>query len=165
MAFGYVDKLTALFNVLDDANTTTAALDLSTGLDERIKKVAMADPSAVNLRNYEFPAVFVTLDNKSEAFEGIGGTGAARELKSADVNFQIVGLYKKYGATTTNDALLADVYKLADNIESVIREQYTASGTASWIGVDNTDFIGPFEGEGVMVKGVMITVKGKYYFR
>lgn len=165
MAFGYTDKLTALYNVINNANTTTASVDLSSGLDSRVKRIAMADPGVVNLRNYEFPAVFVTISNKTEEFEGIGGTGSARELKSAEVNFQVVGMYKKYGATTTNDALLNDVYKLADNIESVIREEYTASGTASWIGVESTDFIGPFEGEGTLVKGVLISVKGKYYFR
>lgn len=165
MAFGYNTNVTALYNVLNNANTTTAAVDMSSGLDERIKKVAVADPAVVNLRNYEFPAVFVKIDSKAENFEGIGGTGSARELKSADVEYQVVGLYKKYGATTTNDALLTDIYKLADNIESVIRAEYTLSGTASWCQPAATDFIGPFEGEGTLIKGVMITVKARYYFR
>mgnify|MGYP001561557488 CR=1 FL=1 len=165
MAFDYSGKITALYNVLSNANTTSAAVDLSGGLDERVQRIAMADPAIVNLRNYEFPAVFVKIDDKDEDFEGIGGTGSARELKSADVNFQVVGLYKKYGATTTNDALLADVYRLADNIESVVREEYTLSNTASWCQPAKTDFIGPFEGEGTLIKGVMITVKAKYYFR
>lgn len=165
MAFDYATKVTALYNVLNNVNTTTAAVDLSSGLDERIKRIAIADPAVVNLRNYEFPAIFIKIDDKDEDFEGIGGTGSARELKSANVNFQVVGLYKKYGATTTNDALLSDVYKLADNIETAIRNEYTLSNTASWCQPIKTDFIGPFEGEGTLIKGVMITVKAKYYFR
>jgi predicted transposase YbfD/YdcC len=165
MAFDYSSKLTALYNVLFNANTTTASVDLSSGLDSRVKIVSKADVATVNLRSYEFPAVFIKIENKSEDFEGIGGTGSARELKSADLSFQVVGLYKKYGATTTNEDLLSDVYKLADNIESVIREEYTLSNTVSWCQPESTDFIGPFEGDGTLVKGAMISVKAKCYFR
>jgi len=165
MAFNYSSKVTALYNAINNANTTTCSYDISTGLDERIKKIAIADPAVVNLRNYEFPAIFIKIENKSEEFEGIGGTGSARELKSADVTYQVVGLYKKYGSTSTNDALLTDIYKLADNIETSIREEYTLSGTAAWCQPESTDFIGPFEGEGTLIKGVMISVKAKYYFR
>jgi hypothetical protein len=165
MAFDYTGKLTALYNVLSNANTTTATYDLSKSLDSRIKIVSKADPTIVNLRNYQFPAVFCKIESKTEDFDGIGGTGETRNLKEADVTFQVVGLYKKYGATTSNEDLLADVYQLADNIESVIREDCTLSGTASWAQPESTDFVGPFEGDGTLVKGCLITVRGKYYFR
>jgi hypothetical protein len=165
MALDYASKLTALYNVISNANTTTAAVNLSTGLDSKVQLVSKADPAIVNLKNYQFPAVFCNIESKTEDFDGIGGTGAGKALKSAEVTYRVVGLYKKYGASTSGEDLLADVYKLADNIEAVIREEYTLSGTASWCQPESTDFIGPFEGEGTLVKGCLITCKAKYYFK
>ena len=55
MALDYASKLTALHHVLSNANTTTAAFDMSTGLDSRIQLVSKADPAIVNLKNYQFP--------------------------------------------------------------------------------------------------------------
>ena len=81
------------------------------------------------------------------------------------MTFQIVGMYRKDGAWTNNATLYDEVYTLASNIEAVLRENVTLGGTALWAQPETTNFIGPFENDGIWIKGVEVTLKARYHFR
>lgn len=164
--FEYGTNLTALYTCLYNHNTTTASPDLSSGLTTRIPKTSIfkADPEAVGIRNYEFPQVFIRINSKAEDFAGLGNTGPTGCRKQADVTYEVVGMVKKEGAWNTNENQLNEIYLLARNIEGVLQSELTLSNTALWCNAGRTDFIGPFEGQGIWVKGVSVEVVAKYMF-
>lgn len=168
MAFNYGTNLDAVINVLKNSNTTTSSPDLSGGLTTRIDSdnIFKADVETVGIKNYNFPQIFVRISNKTEDFAGLGNTGLSNSRKSAEVIYDVVGLYKKEGAWSKHDDLLTDVYKMADNIESVLRQNITLSNTALWCQPQTTDFLDPVSGDkGIWVKGFMMTFKAMYHFQ
>lgn len=167
MPFEYGTNLTAVYNALVANNTTTSTVDLSSGLTTRIPvdSIFKADPETVGIRNYQFPQIFIRINNKAEEYAGLGETGPSGCRKFADISYEVVGLVKKEGAWNTNENQLSEIYTLARNIEGVFQKEMTLSGTALWCNPVRTDFIGPFEGNGIWVKGVSVELVARYMFR
>lgn len=165
MPFDYEANINAIINTLNDANTTTAVVDLSNGLTTRVKNIYKNDPGTVSIREDSYPCVFVRISNKNEDFASLGITGPSGNKKRATCVFDVIGLYHKDGAITSQSNVLNEVYKLAGNIEGVFQQEITLSQTALWCSPKRTEFFGPFQSEGVMVKGVLIELEGDYLFR
>lgn len=167
MALDYNANLTAIKTIFTTFNDTTATVDLSGGLTVRIedRNIRVADIDTVSLRAQDFPLLFIRVSSKEEDHETIGNTGLSGGRKSAIVSYDVVGMTRKDGAHNTNDELSADVYQLAENIEAVIRENITLSGTASWSNTPNTTFTGAFENSGIWVKGVLVSLDAKHFFK
>lgn len=165
MPFDYEANITAVYNVLANSNTTTATVDLSSGLTSRVKNIYKNDPATTSIREDSYPCIFVRISSKNEEFASLGGTGPGGNKKRATCVFDVIGLYHKDGAITAHSTVLNEVYKLAENIEGVFQQEYTLSQTALWCNPRRTEFFGPFQSEGVMVKGVLIELEGDYLFR
>lgn len=168
MSFEYEDKTDAVVSVLKKHNdTTTAATSLSKGLAYRIKDddIEAASPENTQLRATRLPHIFVRPMNATENFEGIGPTGATGVKKGKDVVFDVIGFVGKHGGHRAESDLDRQAHRLARNIEDVLREEYTLSGTAMWCNAESTDFLGPFTVEGSQVKTVWVKVRAKYLFR
>ena len=167
MPLNYEDKVSALKTMFVSANTTTASVDLSASLTSRIPDTSIFtdDIETRALQADECPAIFIRVMSKDEDFATLGATGAANNYKQADITFQIVGLYRKDGAWSSNSTLGAEVYRLASNIEGVLRNNVTLSGSALWCQPTGTNFVGPMENNGIWIKGVEVTLKAKYHFR
>ena len=168
MGFDYNARITNVVNALKDYNSATSSPDLSANLTSRIDddNIFDRDISAGGTKKYRMPCIYVRIANKQEDFAGLGATGiTGGARKEATVIFEIVGLYQKEGAWSTNDALMDEVYNLGANIENVLRQELTLSGTALWCQPLRTDFVGPFEGEGIHVKGVFVELEAKYHFK
>ncbi|MCK5358329.1 MAG: hypothetical protein KAJ48_08030 [Elusimicrobiales bacterium] len=167
MALDYNAKLTAIKNVFVNNNTTTSSVDLGSGLTVRVddSNIRLADIDTVSLRAQDFPLVFIRVASKDEQFETLGNTGLGNNLKSCVINYDIVGMARKEGMHNTNDELSKDVNQLADNIEGVIRQNMTLSGTAKWCNTPDTTFTGAFENNGIFVKGVLVNLQAKYFFK
>lgn len=167
MPLDYKDKISALKAIFVTANTTTAAVDLSSSLTSRIAddSILTDDIETKSMRSTDFPCLFIRATDKDEEFATLGATGSANNYKQADITYQIVGLYRKEGAWSDNASLYDEVYKLASNIEGVLRNNVTLGGSAMWAQPEKTSFIGPMENNGIWVKGVEITLKAKYHFR
>jgi hypothetical protein len=167
MAFDYSSKIDGIVDVLRAHNTVTASPFLSSSLTTRVPKemVVNDDPQSRGLRNDEYPAIFVRLSTAEEDFSGIGPTGASGARKQKTLTFDVLGFYRREGVDQTNEQLVNEVYQLAQNIEGVLREEYTASGTALWIQPRAVDFLGPFNDGTSWVKVVQMRVEGQYHFR
>jgi len=148
-------------------NTITGSPFLSSSLTTLIPKhmVLNDDPESRGLRNDEYPAVFVRLLNSSEEFSGIGQTGLNRARKQKTAIFEILGFYRREGTEQTNEALMRECYQMAENLEAVLRTEYTASGTALWIQPKTTDFLGPFNNGTSWVKVVQMQIEAMYHFK
>jgi hypothetical protein len=167
MAFNYGNKIDGIVDVLMAHNTVTASPFLSESLTTTIPKhmVLNDDPASRGLRNDEYPCVFVRLATAEEDFGGIGGTGSAGAHKTKSLTFDVLGFYRREGVEQTNEQTMNECYKLAENIEAVLRAEYTASGTALWIQPRSVDFLGPFNDGTSWIKVVQMQVEGKYHFR
>jgi hypothetical protein len=167
MPFDYEANLSAVYNCVAQANTTTAAVDLSSGMTTRVSdaNIYKSDPAIVGLRGDIYPAVFVRVNKKTEDFAGIGSTGPARARKQATVLYDIVCFYRKDGAHSKQETVMTELHRFAENVEGVFQQECTLSGTAMWCQVRETNFYGPFSNEQVWIKAVVCNLEAKYHFR
>jgi hypothetical protein len=165
VSFDYIAKLTSVYNVLADANTTTAAVDLSEGLTERIKNIVKDDPRVRSAKDNEHPFVWVWLEDTSQEFAEIGPDSQGRVTKRKKVNYRILATIHKPGMIATSAQGLDEVYQLADNIENVFQKEYDLSGTALWCNPAATEFLGPLDMGGSYIKGVTIRLETEYLWR
>lgn len=167
MAIEYKDHLETIKGILAAANTTTASVDLSGSMTSRIPDAGIfaGDIETKSIKAYEYPCIFVRAEEKSEEFVTMGVTGSTGNYKQAEVTYNIVGLYRKEGMYSPNETLMEDVYNMARNVEAVLRENVTLNGTCLWCNPETTDFIGPYENNGIWIKGFSVKLKAKYHFR
>lgn len=165
MPFNYGDNIQAVLNCLNDHNTTTATPYLSLSLTSKVVTIDDGDPGVSSLRADDYPAIFVRVKNASEEYGELGPTGPARGKKMKNVIYEIIALYQREGKISPHDAQKRELYTLARNIEGVFQQEYTLSGTSLFCNAGDTDFVGPIQGEGVMVLGAMVTLTAKYQFR
>lgn len=163
--FDYRTNITAIKTVLDAANTTTASPDLSGSLTTRVKNVYLNDPEIVDMRGDIYPAIFIRVNKKDENFEGLGATGPNGALKRADVSYDVIGFYRKDGVNSTHASALSELDKLAQNMEAVFERDFTLSGTALYCQPVTTEFLGPFGGDNMWIKGVRVELSARYLFR
>lgn len=110
----------SLVNLINKHNTTTSTYDISSGLKERVKTIKGICRGGYKqpLPNIFYPAIYVELNNKDEAFATICHQGK----KAVTLNYNItpvinVGYGNTDGRTISDDDLL----KVSDNIETLIR--------------------------------------------
>lgn len=165
MPFDYEANVGAIYNALLAYNTTTAAVDLSSGLTTRVKNVYRSDPAIVGLRGDIYPAVFVRVNKKQEEFAGLGMTGPTGARKQATVDYDVIGFYRKDGISGAQSQVLVELERLAENIEGVFQKEVTLSGTALWCQVKDTSFYGPFQNDETWIKAIVCNLEAKYHFR
>lgn len=165
MPFDYEANLTAVTNALSQYNTTTSSPDLSSGLTTRVKNVFARDPRITPPRNLDLPAVFVMISNKEEDFAGLGATGPTGNRKSAQVTYDIFGVYIKDGATDSHSTLLTETYRFAENIEGVFQAELDLSNTALWCNPQSTNFAPALQNEGSLIKAFLVQLVAQYHFR
>lgn len=165
-AFNYSGKLENVYNALCDANTTTAAADLSEGMTERVKNIVMDDPNVRKAKDADHPMIWIWMEDCSQAFDEIGGAGlSAGVTKRKTVNYRILATIHKPGMISEHATGLGEIYKLADNIETVFRTEFDLSGTAMWCNPAETTFLGPVDLGGSYIKGVSIRLETEYLWR
>ena len=167
MPFTYETNTAAIVNILQNAATTTATVNISEGLTSAITTTSIFndDPEVKIRPGFSYPAIFVRTISKTEEFGGLGLTGSTRARKFATVIYEITGFYRRDGISATHAPLLIETQKFAENIEGALREEPTLSGTALWSQPISTE-IGAAVGENnVWIKGIQIQLEAKYSFR
>lgn len=168
MPFDYEANITAVVNALKGYNTSTADVDLSSGLTTRIKQenISQDDPEIMGIRSDRLPAVYVRLSTADEEASSLGNTGPAKSKKFKTANFEIIGVYRREGIGATHSDLMTECYRLAENIEGVFQAEHNLSGTALWCNPVRTSFTPPVQLDtGAWIKGLMVELEAKYIFR
>jgi len=123
---------TAIKSVLDTANTATAAYDLSEGMSRRVQNVCKFNIEKIFPQGNELPAVFVWTLAKKPQQVTINQTQAQGKRKG-EVSFTVAGVvWVPYSTDYTEDPADDDCEKLMENIEEVLRNTDTISGTVKW---------------------------------
>lgn len=163
--FDYTRVLDAIVSVLEASNTSTAAAFLSMSMSTAVVLIKDDDPEVINLAHMKLPGVFVRIADKQGEATSLGATGVTGNRREADVSFEIIGIVKKTGILNNQKNLLRDVYKLAQNIEAVIENNQTLSGTALWCNPGSTSFSVPVAGENSVMKACMVRVSSHHLYR
>jgi hypothetical protein len=163
--FDYTRVLDAIVSVLDAENTSTSNVYLSMSMSTAVHDVHDNDPETVNLAHLKLPAVFVRIAGRQSDFASLGLTGPTGNRRECDVDFEVVGVVKKTGILNTQQNLLRDVYKLAQNIEAVIEKHQTLSGTALWCNPADTQFSVPVGDQSTVMKACMVKVRSHHLYR
>lgn len=168
MPFDYETNIGAVVNALHDYNTTTAVVDLSSGLTTRIdnENVIQGNIELQGVQSVKIPAIYVRIIDADEAAASIGETGPTGANKFKNVRFEIVGLYRREGIGTPLSSLMTEVYRLAENIEGVFQKELDLSNTALWCHPEGTTFSTPLQHDtGAWVMGLRVNLEARYFFR
>lgn len=133
MAINIVGLKTSIKSLLDTANDTVAAYDLSAGLSRRVQYVNTYNPEKIMPEAHILPAVFIWAAAKKVNLETINLSLASGKRK-AELLFSIAGIvWVPYTTDNTKDPADDDCEILMENIEEVLRNSDTLGGSvAKW---------------------------------
>lgn len=122
----------AIISILESANTTTATVDLSSGLQTRVQQVIAGSPKRpIGLDSY--PLIFVSLAGKSEEQPFLGDS--ARRDITANWNIYCLTCLADSATAAENESIT-----LSDNVESVLRNYIDLSGTVDYSNLEDTEY-------------------------
>lgn len=131
MSLSIINILTAVKNLLDKNNTTTSQYDISANLERRVvetyKGVSGLYEHKTIPKNY-YPCIFVELDSASEDIAELGNS-ARRDIKGT-INIIAITMLEKFAGAETADI---EIIKLSENIQKLLRNKITLSGTVDYI--------------------------------
>ena len=132
MAIDLAGVKTAFKNILDTANTTTAAYPLSTGMATTVQKVLKIDPAKIRPQASFFPFCTIYTDSKSVTLDSIN-TSQQIAKRTAEVSFNVVGaVWSPIITDITEDQGSEEIELLMENIEEIVRRNFKLSGTCLW---------------------------------
>lgn len=109
-------------------NTTTAALDLSDGMTDRVKRILRVNLARIPLQPSFYPAVTIYYDNKSTGAKDIA-INQLRGRREADINIKLAGVVFLNSVTDDlEDDADNECENLMENIEQVMRTDPTLGG-------------------------------------
>jgi hypothetical protein len=161
MSIDYVGKVQKITDILEEHNTTTASPDLSQSMSSRIKFVYNDDPNMRGTRNDEMPAVFVTINSASESETQMGDY--ANRQKEKEVVYNIYGVYNREGFSQESQEALVEYYRMAQNVEAVIKAESIFSTSAIHIDSVNTEFL-TVKPENNQVKVFVVNMRVRYFY-
>lgn len=126
------DIKTQIKSLLDTANDTAASTDLSGSLVNRVNKVLKVNPAKIPIQASYYPAVTIYTDNKLIELDSMAATMSAGK-RQATISLKIMGLIWNSNITTElEDPADEDCENLMENIEQILRDDYTLNGAVDW---------------------------------
>lgn len=118
--------------ILDQANTTTASVDLSSNLARRVQTIMKINPEKLRPQASLFPCVTVFLSSKSIEQKSIAGNQVAGKRK-ANLTFSIVGMtWNDRTQDYRKDPADDDLEYLMENIELILRSYADLNRNCLW---------------------------------
>lgn len=119
-------------SILDTANTTTAAFDLSSNMTRRVQKVLKVNPSLISPQASFFPWVTISADRKTVQHTTIAKDQYTAKRMS-EINFSVVGaVWQDVLVDVTQDPADENIEILMENVEEVVRRNFKLNNTVSW---------------------------------
>lgn len=140
MALNIVGIKDAFKTVLDAANSSGAAYDLSMSLTSRVANVLTRSMNSEMFNADVLPCVTIYTDKKVVTNAGMCNTQLLAKRQAA-VSFQIAAVLENHNYSTIDkDAANDDIEKLMENIEEVLRRNDTLNGTVLRQSVTNVTY-------------------------
>lgn len=143
---------TQIQSILNAANTTSAAYDLSTGLTKRVASVLKIHPGRIPIQANYYPYVTSYIERKEIELRDFA-LDQQKAKRKAPVTVKVVGGVHYFKVTDVK-ADLADneCEALMENVEQVIRNNATLNGICEWTVPKNTTYHNVALDEGVGVR-------------
>ena len=151
--------------VLQAQNTTTASiLNLSNNLTTQITKVFKKHPRHLVGQASEFPCVTVFLDGKDMDNTSIAPNQRTQGRRRADIRVNIAGLmWDNNFVSNDDDEAEDDIEALMENIEEILRNDYTLGGTVDWIKPESVEYFTMYGNDSNLLTGVLAMRASKFY--
>lgn len=134
MPWGMYTFTSQIISLLERNNTTTASIDISGGLERRVQLIRRGKVNVTPIPNTQYPAILVRINNKDgDEFDHLGACNHKRDQYA---NAQIVPV-------TMNGTHLdaeGENYRLASNIEALLRSKISLSGTVNDALISGVDY-------------------------
>lgn len=118
--------------ILQDANTTTASRDLSSGLTTRVQKVLKINPGRIPVQSSWYPFVTIFVDSKTVSLLDMAATKLTAKRR-AEVDLKIIGaVWNSISTDNEVDPADDDCEDLMENIEEILRRNDTLNSTVTW---------------------------------
>ncbi|MDY6888137.1 MAG: hypothetical protein SVV88_10955 [Pseudomonadota bacterium] len=143
MALSLINTLASVQNLFAKNNTITSSYDISADLQNRVSKIYQGTQGMNQdfpMIETFFPAIFIEIDTKLEEISQLGKS-ARRDV---EMSFDIV-LMTYYGMGSGDEGVgrenaSKELLYLAQNVESLLRNKITLSGTVDWSIIESTDY-------------------------
>jgi hypothetical protein len=131
---------TAVKSILDTANDSGAAYDLSTGMAKRVQTVAKMNSQLIPMQSTLFPYVSVSITDKEHNPDSFAKNQATAKRR-ATLTLEIVGaVWMSQITDKTEDPGDEEIEKLMENIEQLIRNNDTLNDTVKWTKPGSTTY-------------------------
>lgn len=118
--------------ILDTANDTAAAYDLSTGMNTRVQRVLKVNPLKIPIQSSFLPYVTVFTDRKDIAHDTIVKNQKTGK-REAEITFTVVGaVWEQITYDIDEDEADEEIERLMENVEEIIRRNYTLSDSVRY---------------------------------
>lgn len=119
-------------SVLDTANDALATYDLSTSMNRRVQQIITYSPLSIAPQASYYPLVAIEVDTKNISHQAIA-KNQANAKRRADVIFNIYGItWEPITTNISKDAADDQVEQLMENIEVILRADYTLNSTVDY---------------------------------
>jgi len=125
---------------LADANTTTAATDLSGSLTTKIQRVMQVNPGRIPVQSTWYPFVTAFIQNKSVEHP-MTNQSQSRTLRKSVVQLKVLGaVWNSTISDLNQDAADDECEVLMENIEQILRESPSLAKAVDWHIIPTTTY-------------------------
>jgi hypothetical protein len=122
----------AIESILEAANTTTASVDLSGGMDDRVQDVLQVNPAKIPTQPSLFPCVTSYIEEK-EVEQATIAKDQLTARRKGEISLTVIGLVWNTIVTShATDEADNDCEQLMENVEQILRANPTLNSTCSW---------------------------------
>ncbi len=150
--------------LLEQANTTTAANDLSSNMTRRVNKILKVNPVQIPLQASFYPFVTCHVVSKNIETQDISRNSTSAKRKAV-VEVDVVGaVWNPNFQQDSEDPAAEDINYLMENVELVIRSSVNLGSKVTWQLADSTSYDGARIDEQTHLRAGVLSLKGTVFY-
>jgi len=140
MAIDINNIKTQFKSIMDAANTTTAAYDLSTGMNTRVQSIFKVNPLKIPVSSSYYPYVTIYADTKDIQQTNINTNFKIAKF-GANLNLLVVAsVWEPQQFDMTEDEGDEQIEVLMENIEEILRRNHKLNASVGWCKFDRVEY-------------------------
>jgi hypothetical protein len=157
---------TQIKSILDTANTTTASVDLSGGLDTRVQRVLKIHPFKIPVQPIFYPWVSMYVEEKDIEQVTLGtGSNQTSALRKAELVINLACAVQEPIISDINeDQSDENVERLMENVEEIIRANHDLNSSVSWCFPDVAEYHDEPWDERTFIRGAVLPLRCKVFY-
>jgi hypothetical protein len=155
------ERIRTIFNT---ANTTTASVDLSASMTNRVNRVLKLNPLRLPIQASLYPLVTVFIDQKTMESATIARSQTDGKRRCT-VSIKVVGAVWNANITDINeDPADEDLENLMENAEQILRNNPDINSTVTWAVPESCTYHETEMGEDAHLRAAILTLNGTVFY-